>query len=372
MPAARIVPHSVVATQPALPPRPWSTIGRVKAAAPRSDSSKAVPDQWRQVRLGLLVLGVVLVAGTIAYLALGLGAVDAFYQTLITVSTVGFSEVGDNTGTAYRLVTSLLIVLGVGVALYTIGSAFEALMEGRLSEQIARSRRQHVLDQLHGHVVVCGWGQVGVAISAALRAAAMNVVVIDRREDLEDLVDGPFVVGDATEDAVLVSAGIGRARGLVIALDSDADCMYVTLTARLMNPDLFIVARANAAEAVQKLLQAGADRAVSPHEIGGNRMAAFMMQPNVADFLGETMHDGRLQVQLHEFEVSPNSKLDGTMLADSGIQEATGVVLLAVRQNNGSFLHLPRADTKLQVGDVPIVLGTTEQLEALRVFLDHP
>jgi voltage-gated potassium channel len=260
--------------------------------------------------------------------------------------------------------------LGVGVALYTIGSAFEALMEGRLSEQIARSRRQHVLDQLHGHVVVCGWGQVGVAISAALRAAATDVVVIDRREDLDDLVDGFFVMGDATEDAVLVAAGIGRARGLVIALDSDADCMYVTLTARLMNPDLFIVARANAAEAVHKLLQAGADRAVSPHEIGGNRMAAFMMQPNIADFLGETMHDGRLQVQLHEFEVSNDTELDGATLADSGIQEASGVVFLAVRQKDGSFMHLPRPETKLRAGDVPIVMGTAEQLDELRVFLN--
>jgi len=327
-------------------------------------------DPWSQVRIGVAAMVGVLAFGTIAYLILGLGLVDAFYQTLITISTVGFTEVGDNIGTAYRLVTSLLILVGVGVMLYTIGAAFEAVMEGRLSEHMMRTRMQNVLDQLEDHIIVCGWGQVGRSISRELKSHAVDVVVVDRREDLTEVVDGPVVVGDATVDAVLVRAGIERARGLIIALDSDAACMYVTLTGRSMNSKLFIVARANAAEAIPKLRQAGADRAVSPHEIGGTRMAAFMMQPNVADFLGEAMRDGQLRMQLEEFEVVADSPLDGTTIAESGIIDATGVTILAIRRPDGTFSHHPRTWTELEAGDVPIVLGTSEQLYALRIWLD--
>ena len=326
-------------------------------------------DPWRQVRLGVVALTAVLLSGTIAYIVLGLGVVDAFYQTLITISTVGFTEVGNEIGTAYRLVTSLLILVGVGVMLYTIGAAFETVMEGRLTDHMMRTRMQNVLDHLEGHIIVCGWGQVGKAITRDLKSHDAQVVVIDKREDLPEIVDGPVVVGDATVDAVLRRAGIERAKGLIIALDSDADCMYVTLTGRSMNPRLFIVARANAAEAIPKLRQAGADRAVSPHEIGGTRMASFMMQPNVADFLGEAMTDGQLRMQLEELEVTEGSPLDGVTISESGIVDATGVTILAIRHQNGTFKHHPRTWTELESGDVPIVLGTAEQLHALHLWL---
>ena len=318
----------------------------------------------------MVALGGVLVTGTIAYRVVGLGLFDAFYQTLITISTVGFSEVGDQPGTAYRVVTIVVIIVGVGLALYTLGLFFEALMEGRIGEHVGRTRLQNALDQLRGHIVLCGWGRVGQSIYATLRTEGADVVVIDRRPEVADEINGLVVVGEATDDAVLLRAGVERAGGLIIALDSDADNMYVTLSGRSMNPDIVIVTRSTAASASPKLMQAGADTVVNPHQIGGNRMASFMTQPNVADFLGEAMHDERFEVQLREFEVQPGSMLDGSTIEDSGLKRAAGVTILAIKRPDGSFLHHPLAETVLNAGDVPIVLGTSEQHRSLRGWLD--
>jgi voltage-gated potassium channel len=325
---------------------------------------------WRQVKVGVSALLGVLIAGTVAYTLLGLAPFDAFYQTLITISTVGYTEIGDSIGPGYRVVSALLILVGVGVALYTIGAAFEAIMDGRLREHMGRARMRHTVDQMSDHIIVCGWGQVGQAISQELRAKGEEVVIIDSREDLYDQVDVPAVLGDATVDAVLLQAGIERARGLIIAVDSAADCMYVTLTSRSMNPDLLIVARANSAEAAPKLRQAGADRVVSPHEIGGSRMASYIAQPNVADFLSEAMHNEQLAVELHEFAVTAHSPIADRTLRDSDIGGSTGVTVLAIRRADGNFTQSPNADTKIYPGDVPIVLGTSRQLEAFQTWLD--
>jgi voltage-gated potassium channel len=325
---------------------------------------------WRQVRVGVGALLGVLIAGTVAYSLLGLSPFDAFYQTLITISTVGYTEIGDSIGPGYRVVSAVLILVGVGVALYTIGAAFEAIMEGRLREHMGRARMRHTVDQMKDHVIVCGWGRVGQAISRELRAKGEDVVIVDQREDLYDEVDVLAVQGDATVDAVLLEAGIERARGLIIALDSAADCMYVTLTSRTLNPDLLIVARAHSAEAAPKLRQAGADRVVSPHEIGGSRMASFISQPSVADFLNDAMRNEQLAVELQEFEVGADSPIADRTLRDSKIGEKAGVTVVAVRRADGNFTQSPNADTKVYPGDVAIVLGTARQLEAFRAWLD--
>jgi voltage-gated potassium channel len=313
-----------------------------------------------------VALATVQVLGSLAYLALGLTPFEAFYQTLTTISTVGFGEFGSDIDTRYRVVTSLLIIFGVGIALYTLAAAFEAVVEGGLTEQLGRSRMQKVLDRLDNHVIVCGWGQVGQAISQALGALGESVVVVDTREDLLEVAELPALVGDATDDRILRQAGIERARGLVVALDSDSQCTYVTLSGRSINPDLFIVARANGPGAAPKLRQAGADRVVNPHQIGGARMAAFVTQPNVADFLGEAMHDKQFEVELREIAVGPGSILDGTIIEDAGLIDATGVTVLAIRRPDGSFHNHPDPSVRLGAGDVLIVLGTDEQLKAAR------
>lgn len=332
----------------------------------RSRSRVEASSIWRNVRYGLVALVSVQVIGTFAYIALGLGPFEAFYQTITTISTVGFGEFGPDIDTTYRVVTSLLIMFGVGIALYTLGAAFEAVVEGGLTEQLGRSRMQKVLDKLEAHVIVCGWGQVGQAIGQALGAQGESVVVVDMREDLLEVTDLPALVGDATDDRILRQAGIDRARSLVVALDSDSQCTYVTLSGRALNPDLFIVARANGPGAAPKLRQAGANRVVNPHQIGGARMAAFVTQPNVADFLGEAMHDQQFAVELREIVVEVGSGLEGTSIEDSGLVDATGITVLAIRYSDGSFKNHPDSSVLLSVGDVLIVLGTGDQLKAAR------
>ena len=360
-------------TDPSYPRRPSSledsTCGQPETVAETRPGPPDQADPWHQVRLGLIALFGVLAAGTVAYTALGLAPFDAFYQTLITISTVGYTEVGANIGGSYRVVSAILILLGVGVALYTLGFAIEALMAGQLRDHLGRARLQHTLDALSDHIVLCGFGQVGQAITRAVQAEGLDVVVVDRQPDQDALGGLPAVIGQATDDDVLKRAGIDRARGLIVALNSDADNTYVVLSGRALNPGLFIVARANDASAARKLAQAGADRVVNPHEIGGNRMAAFMLQPNVADLVGESMQDGGLEFRVREFTIDHNSRLDGTSIGQSGLVAATGVTVLAVRRRDGSFVHEPVSATAVYAGDIPIVVGTLEQHAKLRSWL---
>ncbi|WP_419947216.1 potassium channel family protein [Candidatus Poriferisodalis sp.] len=231
--------------------------------------------------VGVAVLTVVLAVGTTGYVLLGLGALDALYQTVITVSTVGYSDPA-GTGARYQVFTIALILLGTGTSLYTIGVVIEMLFEGRLDDHIRRRRMQRSIDSLSGHAVICGYGQVGRAIAEAMIDAGTDVVLIDRDSDV-DPGDLHLVSGDATHDSTLRYAGVESASSLVVALDSDAANLYVALSARALCPELFIVARANSPDALPKLHQAGADRVINPHQIGGAHMAAAALRQHAAE-----------------------------------------------------------------------------------------
>ena len=300
--------------------------------------------------------------GTFGYHRLGLTVGEALYQTVITITTVGYEEIGTVTD-SYRVFTILLIMFGVGAALYTLSVLIESLFEGRLDDEIRRRRMQKQIDRLSGHVVLCGFGQVGRAIYRELSAGERTVVVIDRRELIDEGL-AHAVVGEATDDGVLVAAGLERASTLVLALDSDVDNLYVALTARSMCPGLFIVARSNNSSAEPKLRQAGVDRVVNTHEIGGSRMAALVLQPDVVDFLGVVMRDEEFAVRLAETPVTTDGPFAGRTLSKCGINESTGATVLAVRRGE-SFLTSPSDDYLLAADDVLIVLGTKDQLAEL-------
>lgn len=229
---------------------------------------------------GLAVLTTILVAGTAGYVLLGLSLLDALYQAVITISTVGYGD-PENVGSRYQLFTIALILFGTGTSLYTIGVVIEMLFDGRLDDQRRRRRMQRSIDSLSGHAVICGYGQVGRAIAAAMTDAGTEVVVIDRDPSV-DRGDVRLVLGDATDDGTLQKAGAERASSLVLALDSDVDNLYVALSARALHPELFIVARANSGGALSKLQQAGADRVINPNLIGGAHMAAVALRPNAS------------------------------------------------------------------------------------------
>jgi voltage-gated potassium channel len=319
----------------------------------------------RRIRLALLALCGVLVVGTTGYVLLGFGVLDAAYQTVTTVSTVGFREVHP-LGPGGQVFTIVLILTGVGTALYTFGVLLEVLIEGDLRAHVGRRRMDRAISRMTGHTIVCGWGRVGVSSTQYLGGTGQEIVVIDRDPERLNGVRDPSVLGDVTDDRVLLAAGIARARALIAAVDTDADNVYVTLSARSLRPDLIIIARARGDSSAATLLRAGADHVVNPQLIGGRRMAAFALQPHVADFLDVVMHDESLDYRLEQIDIGSGSAFVGQSVADAAVCGRTGALLLAMRRPAGPFLANPAPDTPIDSGSVLIVLGTAEQLAAVR------
>jgi voltage-gated potassium channel len=325
----------------------------------------------QQIGRALLAFGLVLVAGTVGYVILGFGVLDAVYQTVTTVTTVGFREVNP-LGAAGQVFTILLILLGVGTALYAFGVLLEALIEGHLRQRMGRWRMDRQISRMNGHIIICGCGRVGRASVDYLSSLGRQFVVIDndpaRLRDLEH----PTVLGDVTDDHILQAAGISRASALITAVDTDASNIYVTLSARALGPDLVIIARARTEGSKSKLLRAGADRAVNPQLIGGRRMGAFALQPHVSEFLDVVMHDETLDYRIEEVEITTTSPLTGRSLADAALREATGALVLAIRSPTGEFIANPAADTRLDPHTILIALGTLTQLDAVRHRVNAP
>ena len=338
----------------------------VKFIPPPNLARRDPRNPWARFKTGLGVLTLVLIAGTGGYVMLGLDPLDAIYQTVITISTVGYREIGE-VAERYKVFTVFLILFGTGTSLYTLGVLIETMFEGRLDDQFRRRRMQRGIDRMKGHVVLCGYGQVGRAIEEELLKAGEAVVAVDRQEPkYKRFPEGHrMVMGDATEDSVLLQAGLDRASTLVVALNSDVDNLFITLTARAINSDLFIVARANESVTVPKLQRAGASRVVNPQLIGGARMAALVSDPEVVEFLDVVMHNGEFEIRLSEILVTEDSAFAGRSLAGCGIRTRTGVTVLSVRRGN-DFATNPPADFVFLPGDLLISLGTAEQLTALR------
>lgn len=321
-----------------------------------------------RIRRALIGLALVIVGGTVGYLLLGFGFLDALYQTVTTITTVGFREVR-TLDAAGKVFTIVLILAGVGTALYTFGVLLDALVEGHLREYRKGRRMTRHIDSMTDHVIICGWGRVGRACAEYLHDTHRPFVVVDRDARRLENVTHPHVQGDVTDDAVLRQAGIDRAHALVAALDTDADNVYVTLSARAIRRELVIIARARNEDSKSKLLRAGADRAVNPQLLGGRRMAAFALQPHVAEFLDVVMHDESLDYRIEQVEVLPGSQLAGSDLAMAALPERTGVQLLAVRNgSHGEFVANPAPTTRLADHAILIVVGTDSQLSRLRAL----
>ncbi len=320
-----------------------------------------------RVRWSLVVLGVTTMIGIVGYSLLGLEPLDAVYQTVITGTTVGYREVGEVT-VAYQMFTIVFIFIGVGSALYALSVLFETIVDGRLDAVFGRRRMVREIGQMRGHVVLCGAGRVGRVLVGQVAGRGKRLVVIDSDPDQLDAAEQLGAVGlrgDATSDDTLRAAGIERAGILVAALTSDADNVYVTLAARALNPDLFIVSRAHVEDAEPKLRQAGADRVVNPQAIGGHRMATFALQPNVAEFLDVVMHDDDVEWRLEEITVEKGSELSERTLEEADLRRRCGAMVLAVRRPGGKLMTNPDRDTVLGAGAVLIAMGTPQELDTV-------
>ena len=322
-------------------------------------------DPWRRFRVGVVLLAAVLVAGTVGYLIVGLDLFAAIYQTAITITTVGFGEVAgeDEVDTAYRVVTLVLVLLGASTAIYVVSVLLETVVEGTLNDDIRRRRMQREIDHMDHHVIVAGGGRVGRSIATYVARLGAPVVVIDRAPPSGDWLV-PVVNGEATDDEVLLAAGLERASTLVSALDTDADNLYVTLTAKALRPELFVVVRTSTQANEPKFFRAGADRVVNPHEIGGSRMGALAMQPSVAEFLDEVLHDESHDVAIHEIDVAVDSPAIGSTIGELGAAQGQAMVI-AIREAGGRYSTNPGPEVPVGAGDTLIVLGSAEQLDAI-------
>ena len=249
--------------------------------------------------------------------------------------------------------------------LYGATSVIESIVEGRLTGQLRRYRMQRTIDAMDDHLIVCGTGRVGRAITEFVRSIGQEVVVVDRDPSRFSERDTLHVLGDATSDEILRRAGIERAATLVTALGTAVDNLYVTLSSRKMNPELFIVSRADDPEAMAKMLQVGADRAVNPYEIGGSRMASLATQPNVADFVDVVVHDGTFEAKLREIRLPDGCGFVGQTIDELTIRQSTGAVVLSVRDMASRFHTDDVTSRPFAEGDVIVAIGSDEALDRL-------
>lgn len=297
---------------------------------------------------------------------------EAIYMTVITVSTVGYGEVRP-LGDGGRIFVMVLIVLGVGTILYILTASTQFMVEGRLKSILGRRSVERAIRSLTDHYIVCGYGRIGALVSEMLIDAGLQVVVIDSDPDIIRRLDADgisYVLGSATEDESLLEAGIERARGLVATVSSDADNVYIVITAKDMRPEIFVIARATEPGSERKLRHAGADKVVSPYYIGARRIAQTVIRPSVADFIDLTFHGTTHQeLRMEEQEVRAGAELAGVSLMDSGLRQKLDLIVLAIKKNDGDMRFNPPADSVMEVGDTLIAMGPGASMSKLSKML---
>jgi voltage-gated potassium channel len=323
----------------------------------------------RRIESALVALLVIMAAGVLGYMVFeGWSFTDALYMTVITVTTVGYREVRplDTTG---QLWTMVLLITGVGTLFYAAVSSVELVVEGTIRGYFGRRRMEAAINKLSGHYILCGYGRVGRQVAREFARDGVPFVIIEQDPAIvEECVEEGYLVllGEASDDEVLEEAGIRRARGLVAAVDSDADNVFVVLSARKLNPELHIVARASSDESAAKLEMAGADRTLSPYAVGGRRLASLATQPLIVDFLDiVTRGEEGIEFRLEEFRVPEDSFIADQTIGELRIGERTGAMILATRNKEGRFDTTPSASNRIRAGDTLIVLGTREQVTRL-------
>jgi voltage-gated potassium channel len=323
--------------------------------------------EGRQLLRPAVIIVLILLTGTLGYMVIeGWNVLDALYMTITTMATVGFGEVHPLSPQG-RVFTIALIVLGVGGALYLLTTMMQFVFEGHLGRNLERRRMQRRIDHLRDHFILCGFGRVGRQVSHDFRAGGVPFVVIDVNQSSLDAAaeEGCLCVrGDAADDETLRRAGIETARGLVTCVNSDADNIFVTLSARALRSDLFIVARGNNDEAAPKLRRAGADRVVSPYSIGGRQMAMLATRPAAVELIDRVLSHADVDLLLEDFTVREGSRLVGRTVREVGQEIAPGVLILAIRRQ-AQLVTQPPSDAAVDVGDELVAFGTSAQLRAL-------
>ena len=315
-------------------------------------------------RLAAILLVIVIAVGVTGYTLINRwNLLDSFYMVIITISTVGYTEVHPQSQ-AGRLFTSGLIVVGVATMLYGFGVFPETLADNAFGRYRRERRLQRDLDHLRDHYIICGYGRIGTQIVAEFEDHKVPYVVIDQTEEAVERIRAEgrlHIEGDASKEEILKQAGIERAKGLISAVDSDERAVYIVLAARAFNPSLYIVARAGRRESIRRLELAGATRTISPYLMAGHRMAELAIRPAMVDVL-ETLHHAEAGIGVEELVVSPATAAIGKTLDASGLLAGDAARVLALRRRDGNLHVNPSGSLRLEEGDLVIALGTEEQL----------
>jgi len=328
-------------------------------------------DSLRRLVWSIGALMAIVVIGTIGYEVIeGWGFLDSIYMTITTITTVGFREVHPLSD-AGRIFSIFIIIGGVGGALYVLTTVMGYILEGQFGITVGRRRMKNKIARLKEHFILCGYGRVGEEIAQAFSEEGVPFVIIANNEEhiAKAEKEGYLcILGDATSDEVLKEAGIERAHGLVSAVGSDTDNTFITLSAREMHPDLFIEARSSSPESEGKLRRAGADRVISPHAIGGRRMAMLALRPAVVDFIDTVTYGRGRQLELENVDVAGGSSLVGRTMEQARSKD--GITVLAMRKKSGKLMANPPGDEIIEDGDRLIVIGTKGRLAALESLFE--
>jgi voltage-gated potassium channel len=312
-----------------------------------------------RVRLGFVILAGVVLVSVCGYRLLGYNWIEAFWMVVVTISSVGFGE-RPSQPPATQLFTIAVILLGFSAAAYTFGGLLQVLLAGELEEIFGRRRMTREINRLDRHTIIVGFGRIGRILAADLARQGKPFVVVEREPDrCRDAGerDYLYLLGNATDDEVLESAGVARAHSLISALPNDADNVFITLTARNLNRDLSIVARAEHASSDRKLRQAGANRVVMPSTIGAQQMSRLITRPHTADLLELLAEQGNLDVEIDELKILAESPLAGQTVGESQVHREYNLLVLAIKKVAGTLALSPSADYRFQAGEIAIVLG---------------
>ena len=321
----------------------------------------------RRIGYALAALAVVLAIGTVGYRwSLHETWLQSFYRSVVTSALVGLDTVPRNDSS--RLLSIFMVIAGVTIFALVASTLVESIARGVLTGALAEKRRRRAIDRLRDHYIICGYGRVGQQIGSEFRAAGADYVVVDFHEESLAVArerNDYFIEGDGTDEENLEAAGLPRARGLVASSDSDADNVYITLSARAVRPELLVVARASNAEAAKKLRIAGAERVVQPYAAAGRVMANLMLKPQVTAFVDVVTSAAGTDLRFEELEVPADWAQAGKTIGELRIRGHTGAVIVAVRKRDGHFETTPDPDLPLEAGDVMIAAGTDEELRLL-------
>jgi len=320
------------------------------------------------LKLALIFILVLIAIGTTGFHLLeGWDSLEAFYTTVMTLTTVGYGDFAPKTRGG-MLFTVMLVIFGVGTMLYSVGLVSRIMVEGRLLQLMGRGRMEKTIERMNNHYIICGCGRIGMLIARELAAEKVPFVVMDNNpEAIQRIQEEDFVYfrGDATHDKCLIGAGIKRARGIVCVLPSDAQNLYVILTAKELNPNIWILSRSEEESSEHRLLRAGADRVMSPYTLGGNRMAMAILRPAMLDFIEITTRRQSLELRMDELEICEGSPLIGKSLEESEIRQRYGLIIVAVKKDSGKMIFNPVASYVIQSGDKLIALGEEDNVAKL-------